>query len=34
MPIEDFRRIVESLKLPVAIADAKGRVVFANAALS
>src|SRR5512140_1251506 len=34
MPIEDFRRIVESLKLPVAIADAKGHVVFANAALS
>src|SRR5690242_7451517 len=34
MPIEDFRRIVESLKLPVAIADAKGRVVFANGALS
>ena len=33
MPIEDFRRIVESLKLSVAIADAKGRVVFANAAL-
>ena len=34
MPIGDFRRIVESLKLPVAIADAKGRIVFANAAMS
>ena len=34
MPIEDFRRIVESLKLAVAIADAKGRIVFANAALA
>jgi PAS domain S-box-containing protein len=34
MPIEDFRRVVESLRVPVAIADAKGTVVFANAALA
>jgi PAS domain S-box-containing protein len=33
MPIEDFKRIVESLKVPVAIADAKGTVLFANSAL-
>lgn len=34
MPIEDFKGIVESLKLAVAIADAKGRVVFGNGALA
>ena len=34
MPIEDFKRIVESLKLAVAVADAKGTIVFANAALA
>ena len=34
MPIEDFKRIVESLKVPVAIADPKGTVVFANTALA
>ena len=34
MPIEDYKRIVESLKLPLAIADAKGRIVFANPALA
>lgn len=33
MPIEDFKRIVESLKLAVAIADARGAIVFANATL-
>jgi PAS domain S-box-containing protein len=33
MPIEDFKRIVESLRLPVAIADAKGAIVFANGSL-
>jgi PAS domain S-box-containing protein len=33
MPIEDFKRIVESLRLAVAIADAKGAIVFSNAAL-
>ncbi len=32
MAIEDFKRIVESLQLAVVIADAKGEVVFANAA--
>ncbi len=34
MAIEDFKGIVESLKLAVAIADAKGTVVFGNAALA
>ena len=34
MPIEDYKRIVESLKLALAIADAKGRIVFANASLA
>ncbi len=34
MAIEDFKRIVESLQLAVAIADAKGTVVFANAAFA
>src|SRR4051812_22566618 len=34
MPIEDFKRIVESLKVPVAIADATGTVAFANEALA
>src|SRR6266850_1456835 len=34
MPIEDFKRIVESLKVPVAIADPEGTVVFANTALA
>jgi PAS domain S-box-containing protein len=34
MPIEDFKRIVESLKVPVAITDARGTVVFANEALA
>ena len=33
MPIEDYKRIVESLKLALAVADAKGRIVFANEAL-
>ncbi len=33
MAIEDFKRIVESLRLAVAIADARGGVVFANPAL-
>ncbi len=34
MPIEDYKRIVESLKLALAIADAKGRIVFANPSLA
>ncbi len=34
MPIEDFRRIVESLKLAVAIADPRGGIVFGNTALA
>lgn len=34
MPIEDYSRIVESLKLALAVADAKGRIVFANEALA
>lgn len=34
MPTEDFRRIVESLRVAVAIADAKGVVAFANAAFA
>ncbi|HXS52508.1 MAG TPA: response regulator [Usitatibacter sp.] len=34
MPIEDYKRIVESLKLPLAVADARGRIVFANEALA
>src|SRR6185437_475062 len=33
MPIEDFKRIIESLRLAVAIADAKGNIAFANASL-
>jgi PAS domain S-box-containing protein len=33
MPIEDFKRIVESLRLAVAIADARGNIAFANASL-
>ena len=32
--VEDFKRIVEALKVPVAIADPKGTVVFANSALA
>jgi len=32
MPSEDFRRIFESLRVPVVVADAKGKVAFANAA--
>jgi PAS domain S-box-containing protein len=31
---EDFKRIVESLPVPVALADASGAIVFANAAFS
>ena len=34
MPAEDFRRIVETLKVPVAIADARGDIVFGNAAFA
>lgn len=34
MPMEDPQRIVESLKLALAVADAKGRITFANAALA
>jgi PAS domain S-box-containing protein len=34
MAIDDFRRIVEHLKVAVAITDGKGTVVFANAALA
>jgi PAS domain S-box-containing protein len=33
MPIEDFKRVVEAIKVPVAITDAKGLVMFANPAL-
>ncbi|HUP31160.1 MAG TPA: PAS domain S-box protein, partial [Usitatibacter sp.] len=32
MASEDFKRIFESLRVPVAVADAKGAVAFANAA--
>src|ERR1700693_495840 len=34
MALEDFRRIVDSLKVAVAIADAKGAILFANNALA
>jgi len=34
MAIEDFKRIVESLGIAVAIADAKGAIVFVNAAFA
>jgi PAS domain S-box-containing protein len=34
MAIDDFRRIVEHLKVPVAITDGTGTVVFANTALA
>ena len=34
MVSEDFKRIVDSLKIPVAIADAKGVVLFANNAFA
>ncbi len=34
MAIEDFKRIVDSLKVAVAIADAKGAIVFANHAFT
>lgn len=33
MPGSDFKRIVESLKVPVALTDAAGNVTFANVAL-
>ena len=32
--MEDFKRIIESLKIAVAIADAKGAIVFANTAFT
>ncbi len=32
MAVEDFRRIVESLRIAVAVADAKGEILFSNAA--
>src|SRR5512140_587651 len=32
MPTQDFKRIVESLRVAIAIADPKGLVVFANTA--
>src|SRR5689334_20492509 len=34
MPMEDFKRIVDTLKVPVAIADAGGEILFANAAFA
>ena len=34
MATEDFRRVVESLKVPVALADARGALTFANLALA
>jgi PAS domain S-box-containing protein len=34
MPIEDFSRVFQALRVPVAIADSAGNVVFANAALA
>jgi PAS domain S-box-containing protein len=34
MAIDDFRRIVQHLKVPIAITDGSGAVVFANAALA
>jgi PAS domain S-box-containing protein len=34
MPIEDYKRIVESLKLALALTDAKGRIAYANEALA
>jgi PAS domain S-box-containing protein len=34
MPLEDFKRIIESLRVPVAIADSKGIVAFANTSLA
>jgi PAS domain S-box-containing protein len=32
MPIEDYKRIVESIRLALVIADSRGRIVFANGA--
>ena len=34
MATEDFKRILDSLKIAVAIADAKGAIVFANNAFA
>ena len=34
MATEDFRRVVESLKVPVGLADGRGQITFANLALS
>jgi PAS domain S-box-containing protein len=34
MAIEDFRRIVESLKVAIAVADAKGEIAFCNTAFA
>jgi len=34
MATEDFRRVVESLKVPVALADARGTLTFVNLALA
>ena len=34
MAIDDFKRVIESLKIAVAIADAKGAIVFANRAFT
>ncbi len=33
-PAEDFKRVVESLKVPVAVVDAQGAIVFGNPAFS
>ena len=34
MALEDFKRIVESLRTPVAVADSRGMITFANGAFA